>query len=262
MSAMYKVLLDGRSMHGGTLAWSLPTQDGDDWVPGDWHTVEGPIEVCERGLHLTSDPTQWLKAGCEVYLAEGRGDSQTREDKTAFAAARLLRPAPEMVPDWWRAHERFIAEISRIPWCQPDGNPKPEWRMFTAPTLAAARDATWAAARAAARAATWDAAWDAARAATWDAARAAARAAAWDAAWDAARDAARAAAWDAARAATWDAARAAACTAQVQHVCGDLDIEQEHRDHVDARWEVWLKGYCLLADVNGVLYVYAKEEVS
>ena len=234
MSAMYKVLLDGRSMHGGTLAWSLPTQDGDDWVPGDWHTVEGPIEVCERGLHLTSDPTQWLKAGCEVYLAEGRGDSQTREDKTAFAAARLLRPAPEMVPDWWRAHERFIAEISRIPWCQPDGNPKPEWRMFTAPTLAAARDATWAAARAAA----------------------------WDAAWDAARDAARAAAWDAARAATWDAARAAACTAQVQHVCGDLDIEQEHRDHVDARWEVWLKGYCLLADVNGVLYVYAKEEVS
>ena len=127
MSAMYKVLLDGRSMHGGTLAWSLPTQDGDDWVPGDWHTVEGPIEVCERGLHLTSDPTQWLKAGCEVYLAEGRGDSQTREDKTAFAAARLLRPAPEMVPDWWRAHERFIAEISRIPWCQPDGNPKPEW---------------------------------------------------------------------------------------------------------------------------------------
>ena len=98
--------------------------------------------------------------------------------------------------------------------------------MFTAPTLAAARDATWAAARAAARAATWDAA------------------------------------WDAARAATWDAARAAACTAQVQHVCGDLDIEQEHLDHVDARWEVWLKGYCLLADVNGVLYVYAKEEVS
>lgn len=83
-----------------------------------------------------------------------------------------------------------------------------------------------------------------------------------DAAGAAAGVAAGDAAWAAARAAAWDAARAAACTAQVQHVCGDLDIEQEHRDHVDARWEVWLKGYCLLADVNGVLYVYAKEEVS
>ncbi len=27
--------------------------------------------------------------------------------------------------------------------------------------------------------------------------------------------------------------------------------------HAKARWEVWQKGYCLLGDLNGVLYVYA-----
>ena len=221
MSDLYKVLVNHRSAHGGTLTWSLPTPTDDDWQPGDWHTVAGEISVCTNGLHLTSDPTRWLKVGCEVYLAEGRGDRQSRGDKTAFAEARLLRPAPEMVPEWWRQHERFVAELPRIPWCQPDGSPSPEWRLFTAPTLAEAR------------------------------------AAARDAAWDAAGAAAGAAAWASAR----DAARDANLYTQVQHVCGDLDVEQRHRSHVEARWEVWRKGYCLFGDVDGVLYVYAREAV-
>jgi replicative DNA helicase len=38
---------------------------------------------------------------------------------------------------------------------------------------------------------------------------------------------------------------------------GDLDVDQKHRDHIAARMEVWRKGYCLLCDVNGELYVYA-----
>ena len=243
MSGYYKVLVKHQSARGGKLTWSLPVQEGDDWRPGEWHTVAGEIVVCENGLHLTSDPTQWLKFGCEVYLAEGRGDRQAQGDETAFAEARLLRPAPEMVPNYWRDVERFVTqEIPSIPWCQPDGDPDPEWRLFTAPTLAAARDAAR------------DAAWDAARAA------------AWDAAWDAARDVARAAAWDAAWAAAWDVARDAAWDAalytQVQHVCGDLAIDQQHRDHVVARWEVWRKGYGLAGDVDGVLYVYAQEQPS
>ncbi len=66
------------------------------------------------------------------------------------------------------------------------------------PTLAAARDAAWAAAGAAARAAAWEAAWDAAGDA--------AGVAAWAAAGAAARDAAGAAAWAAAGAAAWAAA--------------------------------------------------------
>ncbi len=258
MTEQYKVLLGGKSAHGGTLGWSLPTQDGDDWQPGAWHTVPGRIDVCERGLHLTSDPTQWMRCGCEVYLAEGRGEHQSRGDKTAYAEARLLRPAPEMIPQWWRAHERFVAELPRIPWCQPDGDPNPEWRVFTAPTLVAARDAAWAASRDASWAAAWAAAWDASRATAWDASRATA----WGAAGDAARDAARDAAGDAgdaSRATAWDASRDAACYTQVQHICDGLPLDQQHREYIEARWEVWRKGYCLFGSVSGVLYVYAAD---
>jgi hypothetical protein len=81
----------------------------------------------------------------------------------------------------------------------------------------------------------------------WAAAGAAARAAAWDAARAAAGDVA----WDAARA----AARAAACKAQYA-VCTGLKIDPKHIKHIEDRWEVWKRGYGLLCDVNGVLYVY------
>jgi hypothetical protein len=43
-------------------------------------------------------------------------------------------------------------------------------------------------------------------------------------------------------------------------VCDGLPLDEQHRIHVNARWEVWQKGYCLLCDVAGVLYVYAKED--
>jgi hypothetical protein len=116
--------------------------------------------------------------------------------------------------------ERFVTEaIPRIPWFRPDGKPDPAWRLFTAPSRYAARAA----------------------------------------AWDAARDAARAAAWDAAWAAAWDAARAAALVVSTEHVCAGLPLEDRHREHARARWRVWEKGYALLGDVDGVLYVYAKE---
>ena len=84
---------------------------------------------------------------------------------------------------------------------------------------------------------------------------AAARAAARAEAWAAAQDAARAEAGDAA----WDAAWDAALYTQIQHICGDLDIGQQHRDYIESRWDVWRKGYAIAYDVDGVLYVYAKE---
>ena len=42
-------------------------------------------------------------------------------------------------------------------------------------------------------------------------------------------------------------------------VVDDLDFEDKakHQAHVDARIEVWQKGYGLLCYVDGVLYVYA-----
>ena len=81
----------------------------------------------------------------------------------------------------------------------------------------------------------------------------AARGAAWDAAWDAARDAARR---DAARR---DAARDAALISDYL-ITSDLDFKDKakHLAHAKARWEVWQKGYGLLCDVDGVLYVYCK----
>jgi len=75
---------------------------------------------------------------------------------------------------------------------------------------------------------------------TWAAAR--------DAAWAAARDAARAAAGDAA----WDAALLSRCL-----VVSDL-IDPKHLAHARARWDVWRRGYGLLCDVDGVMYVYRK----
>jgi hypothetical protein len=265
---LFKVLIDGRACHGGDLQWSLPVQSpGDEgWQPGEWHAVEPPIQVCERGLHLTSDPLAWLRTGAMVYRAEGAGaTSEDGSDKTAFERARLLAPAPEMIPYYWDSWLPFVRDvIPATPFFKPDGNPDPTWRLFTAPTWDAARaaatDAAWAArwgaAWDAARDAATDAAWDAATDAAWgaarDAATDAARAAAWDAAWDAATDAARATAWGAARA----AARDAELFAVSEFVCADLALDSTHREHVRARWNVWQKGYALLRDVDGVLYVY------
>jgi hypothetical protein len=267
----YKVLVDGKACHGGNMMWSLPVADGvGGYVPGAWHVVDGPVEVCRRGLHLTSDPVAWMRTGAMIYRAEGAGEfSSDGSDKTAFALARLLAPAPDMIPEWWTAWLPFVRdEIPATPFFQPDGDPDPAWRLFAGESWAAAEAAAWATARnaawAAARYASQGAAWDAARGAARDAARAAARDAARDAArataWHAARAAADAAARTAVRAAAWDAAEDAALYACTEFVCADLPLGDTHRDHARARWNVWRKGYALVGDVDGVLYVYAREE--
>jgi len=222
MTAYYKVLTaDNRSGHGGDLAWSLPTANGDGtWTPGAWHEVAGPVRVCERGLHLTTEPMRWPLAGMRVYRAEGGGDAQTEGDKTAFRRARLLAPADEAVPSWWRDVESFVASIAAVPWFRPQGDPDPAWIVFE--TRAAARDAV--------------------------------RGAAWGAAWGVAWAAAGGAAWGAAWRAAGDAAGAAALLARCL-VVGDV-LAPEHLAHARARWDVWQRGYGLYGDVDGGLYVY------
>lgn len=229
-ASLYKILVSGRSCHGSDLAWGLPTDDGrGGWRPGDWHAVEPPIVVCERGLHLTTDPTRWLAVGCAVYAAEGAGETDAVADKIACERARLLRPAPEAIPAWWAGVESFVRdEIGSASWFRPTGGPEPSWTVYPG--------RSWAAA---ARAAAWDAA---AAAAAWDAAAAAA--------WDAA-----AAGWDAARAAG-DAAEAAALCCVLRSVGGDLPIARRHRDHAEARWAVWRRGYAMLFDLDGALHVW------
>ena len=104
----------------------------------------------------------------------------------------------------------------------------------------AALDAAWAAAKGA----EWDAEWDAALDAAWAAARTAARDAAGDAAWDAA--------WDAARTAAGDAALAAECLLMRDH------IAPEHLAYALMRWAIWVAGYGVAVEVDGVHYCYRR----
>lgn len=86
--ALYKVLVDGMSVHGGDLEWSLPK----DGKPGEWHEVEGEVVVCKNGLHLTSNPQVWWKEKAEVYLVEAEGVvGALTDDKVAAKRARLMR---------------------------------------------------------------------------------------------------------------------------------------------------------------------------
>lgn len=233
---LYKVLMNGESMYGGDLKWSLPRKRGKGYQPGQWHEVEGDIRVCHNGLHLTSEPYEWYQLGSQVYEAEGAGESQTEDDKTAFRRARLLRPIPE--PAWLVKTKELVAEIKTVQWMQNDHNPNPEWKVFS--TRDAAREAARDAAAREVAGVTGTAAW-----AAWAAAGVASR--------EAAREAVREVAW-VAGAAAWDAR----LYIQIQGICSDLPLDEIHRIHAASRWEVWRKGYGLLCDVNGILYVYEK----
>lgn len=90
---LYKVLKDGKSIHGGHFMWSLPTKGKDGrWKPGKWHSIDGPIRMCHNGFHLTKDPAIWYdRHGCEVYVAEVSGKVIRRGGKIAAAKVRLRR---------------------------------------------------------------------------------------------------------------------------------------------------------------------------
>lgn len=94
----YKVLVDGKSCHGGTLTWSLPV-DGN---PGEWHNVDGKITLCENGLHVTTNPTHWWKDGCTVYEVEIDGEIGGRNDekcKLVVPKVRLLVAVKSLIVD-------------------------------------------------------------------------------------------------------------------------------------------------------------------
>jgi hypothetical protein len=251
MKTWYKVLVDGKSNHGGNMEWDLPKNG----KPGKWHSVKGKISKCSNGLHLTEKPYEWFKWQCDIYIAEGKGSNEGDEIKTAFRSARLIKKIDK--PKWLTNAEKFVKEIVDAKWFCNGKLPKTKKiKMFEARSSArsSARDAVGAAA--------WDAAWDAARDAVWAAAR--------DAAWDAARsavgdavgaatrDAVGAAAWDAARSAVGDAARSSARDAELMAQCLIAGLTGKHFDHAKLRWSIWEAGYGVYCDVNGILYCYKK----
>jgi len=271
MKKLYKVLIGGRSCNGGSMEWSLPKKKGREWIPGQWHVFDGELRLCHFGLHLTTSPFSWYKNDCVFYEAEATEIGEGDEKKCVARKVRLLKESP--FPDWFKDCKLFIKSLSKIAWFKNDGRPLKEWKLFetreaavdaawdavgaaaVAAAGAAASDAARNAAGAAAGAAAWDAAGDAAVDAAWAAASDAARNAASDAARAAARAAAWAAAWDAVGAAARDAEGAAALEVRIL-VCKGLKLDKKHIEHSKKRMEVWRKGYGLLCDVNGILYVY------
>ncbi len=83
----YKVLVNGKSCHGGNLKWSLPTESS----PGDWQSVDGKIVLCQNGLHVTTDPNHWWKDGCTVYEVEIDGEIGGRDDTKAKLVVPKVR---------------------------------------------------------------------------------------------------------------------------------------------------------------------------
>ena len=238
---LYKVLdKDMNSCDGGTHHWAI----------GEWYSVP-EVQACRSGFHLTTNPWGgWYRPGRRVFVAEGDVAEISRDDKVACYSARITKEVTHEKPLYWVKAETFIASLKNIPYNKPDGEPNKEWKLFLAPTLAAARDAALDAALDAARCAVRDAALDAALDASWDAARSAVR----DAAWADARSVARSAVRDAALDVVRDAALDAALYASA--IISERKFDKKDVDYINRRWEVTQKGYFCLCDVDGVLYVY------
>ena len=142
--------------------------------------------------------------------------------------------------------DAIVDEIKGIEWFSKKKKPLKKWKMYKA------RYVAMAAAVDAAKSDAWNDAWidawnDAALAARAATATATATAAAMAVVRAAARTA-YAAARSVFRSAAWDAAAVAEARA--------VNLKGKHRKHLEDRMEVWRRGYGLLCDVNGILYVY------
>jgi len=79
--------------------WSLPRGKR----PGAWQTVEGPIKICDNGLHVTTKPKEFINYwlfdwNSRVYEVQVKGDHHVAacdsEGKVAYRSVRLLRRVP------------------------------------------------------------------------------------------------------------------------------------------------------------------------
>jgi hypothetical protein len=155
---------------------------------GEWLTHDGPITICETGLHASKCPWDALQYAPGATLCKVECDGIEAEQDDKFVCRRRKIIARFDSTEMLRAISRWAAKQVLHLWDAPlvvhayldTGD-----ESLRAAAGAAARDAAWAAAGDAAGDAAWAAAGDAAGDAAWDAA--------WAAAGAAARDAARAA---------------------------------------------------------------------
>jgi hypothetical protein len=89
---LYKIVgPNGEPLHGGSGAWPLPSAEQPI---GAWRAVEGDVQLCHNGLHLTDarNLRRWLQQDAAIYRAEPSGAMVAAEDKVAVQRARLLWP--------------------------------------------------------------------------------------------------------------------------------------------------------------------------
>ncbi len=94
MEKLYKVLVDGKSCHGGDFEWDLPKKKNNKWVPGKWtkRIKKDDLEICDTGYHVMNDPIQWIKTGCTIYECEVKTIKEWENDKCVCGQVRLLKP--------------------------------------------------------------------------------------------------------------------------------------------------------------------------
>ena len=89
---LYKVVrVDGtpNQQRNKRFLYSLPNGN----KPGDWKTVKGELYMCSNGLHLTTNPANWIRfLDDRVFEAEYRGEMKNDySDKICCRSVRLLR---------------------------------------------------------------------------------------------------------------------------------------------------------------------------
>src|ERR1019366_3191889 len=115
--------------HGGTMEWSLPVRHGSRWTAGNWHEYDGTLQMCSLGLHLTTAPyADWAKWGMAVYEAEAEGIGGWDGNKCVAKRVRLLNE--QKPPAYWSKAIEFVESIKTLGFCNPDGKPLTEWKVF------------------------------------------------------------------------------------------------------------------------------------
>ena len=159
---LYKILnADGSVHHGGNGKWFLPNGRPGKWMPA---LDADKLKACKYGYHLCrhDDLVRWL--GPTIFVAEYKGKRINDTDKIVVIQARLVRKLETWNDRTARLFACDCADRALALIKKPDTRSIESVRVArlyaigeaTKEQLAAAWDATWAAARDAARDA-WDA---------------------------------------------------------------------------------------------------------
>ena len=112
METLYKITgPNGECLNGGTGTWSLP----HDGLPGEWWRVDGPVEPCRNGLHVTNAANlrTWIGGrDSRVWRVEVGGEIVDGGSKYACEAVRLVQEVT--VPDFAAIDETYREQRERV----------------------------------------------------------------------------------------------------------------------------------------------------